>query len=247
MSTNTNTITKKKKTLSGATMGMRFMQRRITDAGNTNSNTSSSLSSSTNATRQLHESNGSGGGTDDNRSGCTNSVSTGVAKIRNENEWEMDTTSNNSNGPAAMDIDTNPLIHQSSSSPYKNYSAFGSSIGGDCDGKQIPLFEIATKTDMYGISSEIIGRRSFNNFNKPVQETYQAAIHARRRDKIDKKVEKEQISDEELLKRYEKYVKGRGDMSSSSSSPMKNRAVNKDVGNLKAKVAKKRKREKGIN
>ncbi len=231
----TNTITKKKKTLSDATRGMRFMQRRIaeTSSATTSLSTNSSANGGSKTIKQLYENDNGGNG--------YTSPST-VVKKRDENEWEMDTAGNNdekqrkqqqqAGGPTPMDIDSNPLLDQSSTS--KNNAGYASA-----GGEQIPLFEIASKEDMYGISSEIIGRRSFNNFNKAVQETYQAAIHARRRDKIDKKVEREHISDEELLKRYEQYVKGRGDMSSSSPT---NRLVNYDVGNLKEKVAKKRKR-----
>ena len=101
------------------------------------------------------------------------------------------------------------------------------------------MHEITTSSiDMYGISSEIIGRRSYNNFNKSVEETYVQALDGRRKQKIDSKVEKEQISDEELLKRYEKYVKGeRTDLRANE-----NNVPNNDIGNLKAKLAKKRKR-----
>lgn len=74
----------------------------------------------------------------------------------------------------------------------------------------IPI--MASSSDMYGISAEIIGRRSFNDFHKSVEETWIQAVQSRSRSKFESKVERQQITDEELLERYEKYVKGKGDM-----------------------------------
>jgi hypothetical protein len=74
----------------------------------------------------------------------------------------------------------------------------------------IPI--MASSSDMYGVSAEIIGRRSFNNFHKSVEETWTSAIKSRSQSKFDDKVEKQQITDEELLERYGKYVNGKGDM-----------------------------------
>lgn len=84
----------------------------------------------------------------------------------------------------------------------------------------------ATRVDMHGISSEIIGRRSFNNFNKSVEETWVTALSTRSQSKFDAKVERHQITDEELLMRYEKYVKGEGEMNNSKM---------RVIGNLKKK------------
>ena len=96
------------------------------------------------------------------------------------------------------------------------------------DDPSIPM--TATASDMHGISAEIIGRRSYNNFHKSVQETYIAAVKSRKESKFDDKVEKQQITDEELLQRYEKYVKGKGDMGDTKA---------RGIGSLK-----KRKRQK---
>lgn len=94
---------------------------------------------------------------------------------------------------------------------------------------------IATKADMYGMSAELIGRRSFNGFNKAVETTWLKAVQSRQENRFGEKVERQQITDEELLERYEKYVKGNGDMMDKKS---------KSVGNLKKK---KRKRIQGKN
>ena len=53
--------------------------------------------------------------------------------------------------------------------------------------------------------------------------------------RFDSRVEKEQITDKELLKRYEQYVKGHGDMVD---------AKTRSVGNLNKK---KRKRQTGTS
>eukprot|EP00957_Ditylum_brightwellii_P018659 1401603-Ditylum_brightwellii.AAC.1 len=67
--------------------------------------------------------------------------------------------------------------------------------------------QIATAADMYGIGAEIIGRRSFNGFHKVVgdtwEEAYQKTMGAA------KDTTKDAVSDDELLRRYEQYVKGR--------------------------------------
>lgn len=129
--TGTSTISK----LSGATRGMRFMQRKSSDAATT---TNESMSSSISPNR------------------------TNVAQEQNN-----------------MDLSA-PLI--------------------------------ATREDMYGLSAQIIGRRSFNKFNKSVEDSWTMAYTAAKQELKDGKLEKQHISDEELLKRYEKYVKGKGDM-----------------------------------
>mmetsp|Transcript_6517 Transcript_6517/g.6122 ORF Transcript_6517/g.6122 Transcript_6517/m.6122 type:complete len:216 (-) Transcript_6517:220-867(-) len=75
--------------------------------------------------------------------------------------------------------------------------------GSSCD---IP--KVATASDMYGISAEIIGRRSFGGFRKCVAETWKEAVDMIQYNHDVRKGDKKHISDEELLKRYEKYVKG---------------------------------------
>ena len=219
-----NSETKKKKSLSGATMGMRFMQRKMGGGNSSKKNSTSNGSSYKTPTKDPSSSNAEN----------TNNDKTPIHP-KNDEEWEINGGSNDDN---KMDIDQDEpnTDHNASSSqqhhpPLQNqHQDFTSSS---------LMYEITTSSiDMYGISSEIIGRRSYNNFNKSVEETYVQALDGRRKQKIDSKVEKEQISDEELLKRYEQYVKGeRTDLRANE-----NNVPNNDIGNLKAKLAKKRKR-----
>lgn len=102
--------------------------------------------------------------------------------------------------------------------------------GMDSMDSSAPL--IATREDMYGLSARIIGRRSFNKFNKSVEDSWTMAYTAAKQELKDGKLEKQHISDEELLKRYEKYVKGKGDMMDQNA---------RAIGNMDKKL-KKRKR-----
>eukprot|EP00978_Attheya_sp_CCMP212_P014821 scaffold37981_cov50-Attheya_sp.AAC.7 len=105
----------------------------------------------------------------------------------------------------------------------------GQSISNDDAAALKP--QVATAVDMYGIGAEIIGRRAFGGFNKTVSDSWENSLVARERNRFATKAEKQTISDDELLKRYEKYVRGKGD----------GEAVG-PIGNLKEK-AKKRKNQ----
>ena len=229
-----NSETKKKKALSGATMGMRFMQRKMggrTAGGSPQRNNSivahnESTSSSaidhetpTKNTMSYKGQDNSSGNRDEEEWIISNSNGSCVPRDNNQISNKMDIDEPNSNN---NDIQ-NPLLQN------------------DNEEEIIHLYEITTSpTDMYGISSDIIGRKSYNNYNKNVQETYNQALEARRKHKVDKKVEKEHISDEELLKRYEQYVRGqRSDLRNGGNGKEK---VANDIGNFKGKLAKKRKR-----
>jgi hypothetical protein len=91
--------------------------------------------------------------------------------------------------------------------------------------------QVATGFDMYGIGAEIIGRRAFGGFNKTVSDSWGNSLVARERNRFATKAEKLTISDEELLKRYEKYVRGKGD--GEAAAP---------IGNLKEKAKKRKNR-----
>jgi hypothetical protein len=67
---------------------------------------------------------------------------------------------------------------------------------------------LATDADMYGIEADLIGRRSFGGFNKAVSDTWQAAYVARQKETSAEGSNKSTLTDEELLLRYEKYVRG---------------------------------------
>ncbi len=79
------------------------------------------------------------------------------------------------------------------------------------------LLDKASVVDMYGLGSDIIGRRSFGGYRKSVMTTWDEALKWRTDDNTRTKNTKHHITDEELLERYEKYVKGRGERESSSS------------------------------
>ena len=63
---------------------------------------------------------------------------------------------------------------------------------------------------MYGVGSDIIGRRSFGGFHKSVRTTWDTALKQRTDSAARANNTKSQITDEELLERYERYVKGGG-------------------------------------
>lgn len=80
------------------------------------------------------------------------------------------------------------------------------------------LLEIASVVDMHGVGADVVGRRSFGGFHKVVRSTWETAIKIRTDDDARTKATSQHITDEELLKRYEKYVKGRGGENSNSGS-----------------------------
>mmetsp|Transcript_17932 Transcript_17932/g.32465 ORF Transcript_17932/g.32465 Transcript_17932/m.32465 type:complete len:209 (-) Transcript_17932:169-795(-) len=70
------------------------------------------------------------------------------------------------------------------------------------------ILGLASVVDMYGVGSDVVGRRSFGGFHKPVRTTWEAALKRRTDDDARTRNTKSHITDEELLQRYEKYVKG---------------------------------------
>ena len=72
------------------------------------------------------------------------------------------------------------------------------------------ILELASVVDMYGVGSDVVGRRSFGGFHKSVMNTWNTALKRRTDDDTRTKNTRNHITDEELLERYEKYVKGRG-------------------------------------
>lgn len=126
----------------------------------------------------------------------------------------VDQKSNNSTVAQDMDIDNSETLTN------------------DTPGETV--VQIATQSDMYGISAstQTIGRRSFQNFNKSVETSWKKALDMQQQLAADERAERDHITDEELLKRYEQYVKGRGDMVSDS----KGRSKRNSVGNLKNKI-----------
>jgi hypothetical protein len=64
-------------------------------------------------------------------------------------------------------------------------------------------FQIAGSADMYGPQANVLGRRSFGGFNRPMEEAWKSFHQSQ--SSFDNK--KPKVSDDELLKRYEDYVK----------------------------------------
>jgi hypothetical protein len=203
--------TKSPKSLSGATMGMRFMQRKNT-----------SLQQQQQQQQQQHP-------------------TTTKPTITSSNDQSNDQSNANANDTFLNPSINPPLNASASASASCSSSTLQSQIQpqtvGLLDEKEIHnrnsiLPIVASASDMYGISAKIIGRRSFNNFHKSVQDTWLNAVKSLSQSKFKNGDEKQQITDEELLERYEKYVKGRGDMVDNKKE--------KSIGNLNK--MKKRKR-----
>ncbi len=79
------------------------------------------------------------------------------------------------------------------------------------------ILELASVVDMYGVGSDVVGRRSFGGFHKSVMNTWDTALKRRTDDDTITKNTKNHVTDEELLERYEKYVKGRGGVETDGS------------------------------
>ena len=110
-------------------------------------------------------------------------------------------------------------------------------IGMDCGGpiskdecvRTVP--RAATAADMFGVGAEIVGRRSFGGFNKAVSDTWKDALEMK--GKIGTSAGAgPQISDEELIRRYQRVVKGRsvGGVDKSTAP----------IGNLSEKIQRQR-------
>ena len=74
--------------------------------------------------------------------------------------------------------------------------------------KCFALPEKASDVDMYGISADLIGRRSFKKFNVAVEESFQNSLDVKIFHKSRSKVKNSTVSDEEMIERYKKYVRG---------------------------------------
>jgi hypothetical protein len=64
-----------------------------------------------------------------------------------------------------------------------------------------------TTSDMYGISVDVIGRRSFGGFNRAIEDTWKSSYRSHREGV--QRTSKEKASDDELLQRYANIVKQR--------------------------------------
>ncbi|KAL7462711.1 hypothetical protein ACHAXS_003084 [Conticribra weissflogii] len=82
------------------------------------------------------------------------------------------------------------------------------SISADASAEVI-ILEVATIVDMHGLGADVVGRRSFGGFHKAVRSTWEEAVKMRIDDEAATKATSKHVTDEELLQRYEKYIKGR--------------------------------------
>lgn len=99
------------------------------------------------------------------------------------------------------------------------------------------LPQVATASEMYGLKSDLVGRRSFGGFHKSVSETWTCSLDAYTDGRAGERAKKEHVSDEELLRRYEEYIKGRGNLGGID------KAAAGPFGNLAEKVKNQRRRK----
>lgn len=90
-------------------------------------------------------------------------------------------------------------------------------------------FQVAGSADMYGPQAHVLGRRSFGGFNRPMEDAMKS-FHTSQ-SSLDPNSKKPKVSDDELLKRYEDYVKN-GRRREDTSRP---------IGNLQNKQKRKAK------
>mmetsp|Transcript_10029 Transcript_10029/g.11722 ORF Transcript_10029/g.11722 Transcript_10029/m.11722 type:complete len:277 (-) Transcript_10029:78-908(-) len=218
--TNPSSSQKKTKKLSGATMGMRFMQRRqaAAEAVARQKEDQEQIERDQKLMEWTATTNVENNDTANNnkrRRSCTSGSNVGA------NQQSITPNTNdiaNAGITADQEMDIDP------DSPAEIITA------------NVPV-QMATQSDMYGIScsTQIIGRRSFQNFHKTVENSWNKALDMQQQQSVEDQSEREHITDEELLKRYKQYVKGRGDMGSDSNGSS-NRG---NVGNLKDKIKRK--------
>jgi len=97
----------------------------------------------------------------------------------------------------------------------------------------------ATTSDMYGISVEVVGRRSFGGFNRAMEDMWKASLRAHKEGgtAADPVKRKEKVqTDDELLAKYANLVKQRNTSSNHNNG-------GRPIGNLGDKV----KPRKGVN
>jgi len=119
-------------------------------------------------------------------------------------------------------------ISSSPSSPPSSTSLLSSNKSNKNTNNTIKL-QLASVVDMYGIGSDIIGRRSFGGFHKSVRSTWETALQQRTDSAARERNTRSHITDEELLERYEKYVKGRSSASTSNGEKMINGGGGKEI------------------
>jgi hypothetical protein len=92
----------------------------------------------------------------------------------------------------------------------------------------------ATNSDMYGMQSDLIGRRSFGGFKPKVDNNWQ---DCRRyiSGEDNEGTKKKHVSDDELLQRYKELVKGRSDHDKTSRTKKRKSSAGANSGGKRVK------------
>ncbi len=92
----------------------------------------------------------------------------------------------------------------------RDHTAISSQSSSSSSNDNTIILQLASVVDMYGVGSDIIGRRSFGGFHKSVRTTWDTALKSRTDSAARVNNTRSHVTDEELLERYERYVKGGG-------------------------------------
>jgi hypothetical protein len=96
------------------------------------------------------------------------------------------------------------------------------------------VFGKATPSDMYGIQSDLIGRRSFGGFNASMEEAWKDSKDFLETGRIERSKQSQHITDEELLQRYQDVAQNRNNTEGDRRKATNKRAI----GNLNGKMKK---------
>lgn len=129
------------------------------------------------------------------------------SSIEDQEKKKLFATKNNtnSNSNSADGNSERKRDHTAISSSPTPPAQSSSSLSNDND---TIILQLASVVDMYGVGSDIIGRRSFGGFHKSVQTTWDTALKQRTDSAARVNNTRSHVTDEELLERYERYVKG---------------------------------------
>ena len=198
------------KKLSGATMNMRFMQRKKQVQAINNTNNSSSVSA---IRREQHAS---------RYQSPAASHSSLADKMNTSDSMDLDGQQQQQEEAPAI----SPMLQHSPAHLLLFQQQHQTA-------DRIPIDTTpATTSDMYGLAVQVVGRRSFGGFNRNTELTWKASYKSHQQGSSNSEPnnnnnnKQQKISDEELLARYANLVKSRNDKDNTRTP----------VGNLKQKV-----------
>ena len=196
------------KKLSGSTMNMRFMQRKKSPVMNKEKTMDENMdhSSENNSYSPIDKFDGN-----DNDNDNDNDNGNGNGTVRDEmKNWRESDLSNN-----PMHVISN---HSGLDNDYKmnemHHTLNKSDMVMNMEGSNDSQIQIAIDTDMYGMSAELIGRRSFGGFNQAVQDTWSSAYSQMEKSNSRKK----KLSDKEMIQKYKSAVHQNGNGNDSKSN-----------------------------